>query len=300
MKNFKSIYSAFILFNPEEDHHLESIKNIRKSGVKVVVFDNSDKKNVQDENYQRINNEFNGEVEYITNNKNIGLSAAFNRVAEHIINKDGAEAIILFDQDSTVTSEIFTKLINKYREVSSIYKVGVFSAYATRTNGGEPYGYKTTGECLPEFPGVIPVEFSPSSFSLIPLSTIISIGKFQEDYFIDHIDVEFCTRARNANLNVFIDTNLKFPHRIGDGDLTLFGKTIAPISSPFRHYYQVRNIILTGKRNNLPLHKSILSLCRRFIALALISLKHGGFRNRMKFYLKGLKDGISGNTGQMN
>lgn len=294
---FDNIFSCLVLFNPDEEHHISAIDNILTAGGKVVVFDNSDDLATAQHNRNLLSERFGANVEYLRRDGNIGLSAAFNRIVEHVLTKSDVEALVLFDQDSTVTAEMFTRLVEGYRRAALNHNVGVYAAYAVRVNG-EPYGVRPVWLYSAK-PPLLPVKFAPSSFSLIPISTFKNIGLFQEDFFIDQIDGDFCLRCWKSNLSVLIDTSLRFPHRIGIGDITIFKRKSIPVASPFRGYYQTRNIILSAKRNNVPVIDTLKRITIKISLITILGLKSGLFRKRLIFCLRGLYDGLLGRGGKI-
>ena len=77
-------------------------------------------------------------------------------------------------------------------------RIGVLSGLAMRPDGGAYRVYRTqeAGDGL----GVQPVRMTPSSFSLVPTRTFRELGRFYDDFFIDHIDVVRRGKVRRAKL----------------------------------------------------------------------------------------------------
>jgi rhamnosyltransferase len=291
--------AALVLFNPEPRQFLTNIAEILQAGLIPIVFDNTPSGTQRASHFQQMVERFGTErLHCLSENGNIGLSAAYNRIIERARSLGGIEGLILLDQDSTVSALSVQSLIATYRSVVLQRPVGVLSGSALRSDGIPYRVYELTGE-VPGFPQLTRVKMTPSSFSLIPLSTIDRIGTFYDDFFIDHIDVDFCLRCRNAGLLVAIDRKAPFTHQIGNGLLVIAGRAVTPISSPFRHYYQVRNIILSSKRRGASRGEALKEVLKRFLVVGAIGLTKGAAFSRYGFALKGLFDGLRDRGGPM-
>src|SRR5262249_15342683 len=134
--------------------------------------------------------------------------------------------------------------------------------------------------------------------SLVPAHVFRELGLFQEDFFIDYIDKDFCVRCWQAGKVVLIDKNLRFPHRIGNGDVGIANLQM-PVSSPFRHYYQVRNLILSSRRNRVGIFETVTSTFRKLVKIVVLGFLAGDLRARIGYSLSGIRDGALGRGGRM-
>ena len=289
------IAACFVLYSPDADHHLAAIRAVRAAGARVLVFDNTP----DDARAERNRAELaaaDADAVYLRAGGNIGLSAAFNHLVRHAQGLAGLDAIVMFDQDSTVSTGLFTQLVQGWRAAEAAGgPVGVYAAYAVRTDG-QPYRQRVLDEPVP-VPGLLNVMFAPSSFSLMPMASFAVAGLFQDDFFIDQIDVDFCRRCRLAGRPILIDPKLAFPHRIGDGDVRFRGRALVPASAPFRCYFQVRNILLSARRGGVPWPYAAKVTYHRFGVAVLAGLQIGKFRERLRWSFLGLRDGLRGRGG---
>jgi len=69
------------------------------------------------------------------------------------------------------------------------------------------------------------------------------IGLFDDSFFIDYVDIDFCLRLRKRGLRIIEANNAIIDHRLGDPSRhTILGKTTTVYShSPIRRYYAARN-----------------------------------------------------------
>src|SRR5215218_6609735 len=93
-----------------------------------------------------------------------------------------------------------------------------------------PRPVKSTGEPLKRIrqrrsrahcPTGVAVEFAISSGSLIALKATAAVGPFNEDFFIDAIDIQWCSRAWDAGWSVWLAIDIPMTHRLGHGVIRL-------------------------------------------------------------------------------
>jgi len=66
-----------------------------------------------------------------------------------------------------------------------------------------------------EFDDLRPVAFAINSMSVWRLAALRRIGSYNEGLAVDHVDTEYCLRARRAGLQVFINGACEFAHSVG-------------------------------------------------------------------------------------
>lgn len=296
MDSFK-IFGLIVLFNPEDlDFVLKNIRILNSLNVEVVIFDNSFSSNLEN-NRNVLLKEFPNLNFASSNGENYGLSYAFNQVINTLNLNNEIDGLIFFDQDSKITLESIANLISSYRLLIKKSDFGLLAGlpifkdeikYRIR-----PVNIKFTTD------SIIEVYQVSSSFSLIPFKTLNKIGQFQNDFFIDYIDMEYCLRCRKNGLKIFIDQSAPYQHEIGLGNVYLFGYFLFPYGHPFRHYYQVRNLLIALNRNNISKIVIIREILIRFLVIIITGLIVGEGSQRIKFFVKGLMDGINGKMGKL-
>ena len=94
---------------------------------------------------------------------------------------------------------------------------------------------------------LIEVDIAISSGTTLTMDTFNKIGYYDEDFFIDFVDIEWCIRARKKNIPIFIAPDIKMYHSIGDNVIKTKLFTISS-HSPIRTYYKVRNSFLLSRK----------------------------------------------------
>lgn len=292
-------YAGVVLYHPDSEHHIESIRILLSQGIVVVVFDNSEDVETKQNNRVAVSQSFGNRLQYLEDEQgNIGLSAAFNRIVNVVLQDESAKGLFLFDQDTDVNATTLQHLQESFDTLQTCGQFGLVAGYPVRDTG-IPYRVRPRSSSPAPFPELVAVNAASSSFSLIPVSTLKKVGAFQEDFFIDYIDFDFCLRCWLNDLPVYIDKMAPFLHRVGLGDVLVGNKPLFPIATPFRHYYQMRNIILSGIRAKVP----VITLCKQVLlkltVTAIVGVYAGGLIQRLKFTIKGMNDGFMNHGGKL-
>lgn len=294
----RQYYVAIVLFNPESDSYTINIGATLRAGLLPIVFDNSGRENGE-RNQQTLRERFpHQEIAYLSSGKNVGLSAAYNKVLEEAERLGTIEGVIFLDQDSVVPEQSISSLIAIYEQASARGPVGVIAGMAMRDDS-IPCRVYVLSNPNRRYDGLVELKMAPSSFSLIPLSAIRRVGKFYDDFFIDHIDRDFCFRCHRAGLLVAMNPKAPFLHKIGEGLVTILGYYVSPVSSPFRHYFQVRNLILSARRKGATWLEAAIEILKRFVMIGIVGLFAGQLFKRYWFALRGLIDGYRNRSGPM-
>jgi len=142
------------------------------------------------------------------------------------------------------------------------------------------------------------VDSLPFISFFIKKNIIEEIGYPEKDFFIWGDDVEYCYRIKKSQRKIFISKKSIVYHPLALGvELSFFKKKIylkSSIKSPWKDYYDARNYIFLIKKHNLS-SKNYLKLLG-FILLSVF--KRDQKLKRIKFYFKGIIDGIFNKSGK--
>jgi rhamnosyltransferase len=117
------------------------------------------------------------------------------------------------------------------------------------------------------------VDFLISSGSLISLSALDKIGKFDEGLFIDHVDTDWCLRTRAHGFRLCGVGRARLNHTFGEATLSMGpGASYRfVLYSPERNYTLVRNSIVLWRRPHAP-WRWILYDVRRTLLIILFNI----------------------------
>lgn len=238
---------------------------------------------------------------------NFGIARAINQGASEAI-AIGATHVLLSDQDSTPAPDMVQGLLRAERELRRRgVRVGAIGPTFTDAHTGLTfpfqveragrlfYGHAQTSEGQP----LVETLSLISSGCLIPADAWQAVGTMREDYFIDHVDIEWSHRARTNGYCLYGTAWATMAHRMGDSQIRLwyFGWQFVSAYPPIRVYYRVRNFIALCKENSIPISWKL----RNAIYWIKFVYAHVVFSDRkmqsLRMALRGLRDGLRGRMG---
>ena len=272
------IYALVTLYYPK-DIHIDNIRVLSQQVDKVVVCDNSPNDN---------SSIVPKECVYTSVFKNLGLSAAFNRVLKdkkYGWNPD--DMIIFFDQDSRIVENHIKVLKEAYDEcVSNNCNVGCIGPifYNSSNNTVEiPHDKKNITPNIYEVKSII------TSSMLCKYKDLQKIGFWNEKIFLDMADWDLCWRFMQNGYKCCMTSSISLIHAVGSGEKRI-GLVRMRVGAPIREYYSIRDCLYLMKEYYTPVKFKI-----RFIYMLTIrSLIHILFfdhkKERKMYIRKGISD----------
>lgn len=272
------IGSCTILYNPDE----KVIKNIETYSNLVdycVIVDNSDKKN-DICNSLKNNNKY----IYIDMEGNKGIAAALNKGINFLRTKKIDYALTM-DQDSQFPSECYDKIIEIINNNKDNYSV-------IGLNFNNMLDYECTE--------IIDVPYWLTSGNFVNINDFFKLGKFNNDLFIDYVDIEYGHKLYIAGLKIGYLKGFSLIHQIGNPiKIKLFGKTYYSMNhSPIRYYYRYRNsYFLYHKDKKFYKEKFLKEI---FINIPKMLLCEKNKKKKLMMIHKGITDAKEGKLGKFD
>lgn len=170
--------------------------------------------------------------------ENAGIAAALNTGIARAFEL-GADAVVTFDQDSSIGPSFIASLVGTHNSEADCARMGPVV----------PQFFADVAQATKEDArGRLLAENAIQSGMLIPRAVVEVMGPFREDFFIDLVDTEFELRCRAAGRPVRAVRGLRLEHRLGaryvPDNRALRLLSPVTLSAPFRYYYRARNRIL--------------------------------------------------------
>ncbi|WP_434931432.1 glycosyltransferase [Shewanella sp. HL-SH5] len=225
----------------------------------------------------------------IKNSSNLGIAASLNVGFEKALELK-ADFVLTLDDDSGLSTTYVSTLMSFLLDNSNekVVACGVIQNEECLTS--ETNSTNTQKRNL------------ITSGCIYPVSVISDIGFFNEDFFIDLVDFEFCTRLRRAGYALFEVPLAKMTHTIGSSVvINLLGMDVIVYNhNPFRLYYQIRNVYLYIYKYLLidPLYCAYLLINVIKVFIKIIFFESNKLA-RLKFYLKGTFHGLINSGGRL-
>jgi hypothetical protein len=226
-----------------------------KFNIQVYVIDNASSDDSVDVLPQRF-----PEIRLIESPANLGFAAGNNLGIKTAL-KEGADWIMLINNDTLVDKSIFTKLYKSPLQDKKVAIIGGLIYFAPGFEFKKRYKKDEIGRVIWSAGGTIdwdnlygsnylvdkvdndklkqpyPTDFVTGAFLVTKKAVLKKIGLFNEDYFMYLEDVELCQRAKKAGLETIIDPSLKIWHKVAQS---------SGIGSSLNDYFITRNRLLFG------------------------------------------------------
>jgi len=247
------VCAIVVLYNPEEDGIDTIVKNINSYAEymdRIYIIDNSPAEHTFIANI--IKNSF-----YISNKNKGGIGGAQNVGMRQAL-KDGYEWAMTMDQDSIFESEQIKNYIQKFeyfsQKDSNIASFSLRAQNITKTFHWTEIPKKTLRPIkralFGKKPSPAPITFPPrciASANIISVTAWKNVGGFNEFFFIDQVDYEFCYKITEKGYKIIKFNDIYMNQHFGEAHgFTLFRKRY-PKYSQFRYYHCIRNSFIVKR-----------------------------------------------------
>jgi len=236
------------------------------------------------------------DVELILNDANLGVAAALNQGVGHARDRS-FQWVLTLDQDSVVEPFLVETLLEGYNEFPMKENVAIV--------GSNYYDEKRGKTLVPDSPAQPPCLEQTTvitSGSLMSVDAYGKVGPFRDDFFIDHVDDEYCLRARAMGYKVILCRRPVIRHSIGGAiGKRIVGRTAwSSNHSTVRRYYMARNFTVLARQYLLSEPAWILQTFVRHLGfVALMLFLEDQRARKLRGIFKGLGDGLRGRMGMI-
>lgn len=288
------ITAVIVTYNPTMPRLQALLTQLLAQVANVVVVDNASSAEVQSAlsglHLERLTVHCLDENSGIAAGQNAGLRLGFQQ---------GCDAVVFFDQDSTIGDDFIATLSEGLVDP----QVGVVAPVFYDEQRG--FGYPLVDilpsgrrrKYLPEIlSGPVDISVAISSGMLIRRSVFERVGLLDERLFIDYVDTEWCLRCAAQGIAIRIIPTASMTHSIGDKSLSFAGFRV-PVHSPVRRYYRIRNAFHLLRMNHVPklmaVREVVFGLIHQIILIAFESKP----KDYLFYYFKAVRDGVAGVYG---
>lgn len=303
------VVAVVVTYQPQISLLDNLLDNLSKQVKSIIIVDNGSIPST--ENWIKAHQKPNITVLILGENR--GIAFAHN-LGIKWAQAQGAGFVLLMDQDSIPSPDMVEKLLlalvegkGKAGEVAIAagpacvdMRTGKKSLFVIENHGilrrwREKYA-------TPKNSILSEVCFLISSGTLINLNYLERVGGMRANYFIDHVDTEWCFRARANGYILLGVPAAEMLHTLGDKvkNVWFFGMRQVAYHSPLRDYYMFRNTILM-------FHDVKLTLVWQFYLLWRLVQFSGYFlvftpQRRQRFYCMalGVAHGVLGKRGKID
>lgn len=278
MKKIK-IAGVVVLYNPTE----EDISNINTyiDDIDILyIMDNS-----KNENSKRLPK--NKKINYIFNNKNLGIAKPLNKAAE-LARKAGYKWLLTMDQDTKFKKNIIQSMKEKILDIdcSNIAIITPWHKTKLKVNKSNkkidyPLDVMTSG-------------------NLLNLEIHKKLNGFKEWIFIDGVDIEYCLNIKKNNGKIMRLNELEIDHNLGDIFYKKFFNKDLLVTNhkAIRRYYQCRNYLYI-RDMYIDIEPTFCKRLVKFKSIILaIVLYEDNKLNKLRNFYQGYRDYKKGKRGR--
>ena len=293
-----SVASVTVTYNPDPKTLQRQLDQVSPQVNRVFLIDNGSS------NAEEINRiaESIAHVRVILCQTNLGLGHAQN-LGIQACRDEGIAMVLLLDQDSIPRNNMVETLLTALNQLTQVgKKVAAVGARYTGSYTGHPsffvqfkrFRFRKCFCNHAESDQIIPADMLISSGSLIPIPALDTIGEMDQSLFIDHIDTEWCLRAKSLNWQSYGVCNALMEHRLGEHTFRIWwGRwRYVSIHPPFRYYYIFRNSILLHRRSYSDTLWKQADQLRLFLITVFVVLFSNQRLSCIKMIARGVTDAI--------
>lgn len=283
-----NVVALVTLYYPRENV-IRNMENISEQVSRIILLDNTPDSDNSIQ-FHMIKN-----VQYVQNNSNLGLSAAFNKGLS-IDCVQHSDYIVFFDQDSFIGENLIAQLIKDFVEIKKKYRIGCIGPSYLDTNTGETLTLRSKKEI-----GInrYIVNTIITSSMLSTYEILRDIEFWNSNVFLDLADWDLCWRLQEKKYVVCLTNNVKLTHTLGEKYRKLLFYKIRQ-SKPIREYYQIRDSIKLFSKKYVPLKYKIRFLIMWIIMPVIYIVFLPERVERSAFVKAGFVDGILRKHGEFS
>jgi rhamnosyltransferase len=233
-------------------------------------------------------------IEVIFNAQNLGIARALNIGIQRAADL-GYPSVLLLDQDSCVAEDMVETLLSVRASFPDNERLAVIGSGFNELRPSPDIGSAPLSDVWVEVNSTI------TSGSWLPLDAHSIIGPFREELFIDHVDTDYCLRARAKGYRVIKTRKELMSHAIGSPTQHAmpWGKKWTTNHSPDRRYYFARNdTVMLREYGNYGTVGWVWKSFRRSVKQCKrITLYEDGKGDKIGAVLRGWWDGVHGRLG---
>ena len=302
----QTVCAVVVTYNPDLLKLTALFERLRTAVMYTVVVDNGSAMSLSD----CIQASENANIKLLSLGQNTGIGHAQNTGIALAVDL-GARHVLLLDQDSlideTAVEQLYGALIKLKNKVAP-EPVAAVGPMTIDTYGRRHFFISSSSRFLrywkpkphEPLPECVETPFLIASGSLVDMAAMKTIGGMRNDYFIDHVDREWCFRACAAGYRLYGIPSAVLKHDIGIPQvLSWMGLSMKiNVQKPMRSYYNFRNVFLMFRDVQVPFRWKfflIFRLARN--ALGSVTLMPRRI-DRIKYVALGIYDGLQGSRGK--
>lgn len=306
-----NVSAVLVTYNPEMEALCAAIQAVSTQVSDIFIVDNASS-NFSLEWLGEFKGQAAARLHLLPQKENLGIAAAQNAGIEQAM-KLGADFVLLLDQDSVpsacMVTELLTAITSTQSNPGKHIPVAAVGPVIVDRRTGKSYYFMTNRKGFPHkwMPPMdnktilkpFEVAILVASGTLISIEALKHIGVMRSNYFINHVDTEWCLRAKAAGYNLLGVPTSTLEHQFGDAvkQVWFFGFRQVIYHSPLRNYYDIRNTLLMLRDTTMSAAWK-LHFISRLVRLGYFLLFAEERRLRLRYMTLGFLHAMKGVSGR--
>jgi rhamnosyltransferase len=285
-----SCCAIFVTYNPDANI-VENVSSILEQASEVVIVDNASNIDAQ-EILRDISKD--KRVTLILNDRNLGIAYALNQGVKYAIAHE-YQWLLTFDQDSLAPSNYLETLLSTYYSADNQDSIAIIAPTYTTSTGTVSFSRTLSKNSYSK--AYTEVETTMTSGNLVATKVFNKVGFFNEDFFIDFVDHEYCLRLAKSGFRIVESHQALLQHALGASTKHDFlGLNIVTTNhNAIRRYYKYRNMITVLKKYFFNSSSISFQVLRAFISepLKILFFEKDKY-SKIKSIVRGIAHGVKG------
>lgn len=307
-KNYcHDVSAVLVTYNPNLEGLCASVQAVSDQVSDIFIVDNASV-NFSPDWLDKLKGKSVARLHFLPQSDNLGIGAGHN-IGIGQAREVGSAFVLLLDQDSQAEPNMVVRLRSTYTELveKGVLVAALGPRYRDADNGMlsqfvrvGAFGFTRLG--CNSTSSVVEADFLVSSGALLPLTAIEAVGLMDEGLFIDHVDTEWCFRAKAKGFRIFGVCGAVMTHALGERrkEIWFLRRRLVPFHHPFRYYYIFRNSMLLYRRSYMPWNWKLADIARCSKFIFFFGLAAPNRLACLKMMWLGLIDGLRGVSGKRN
>lgn len=294
---------VIVNYNGAEDttECLNSLEKIDYQNYEVIVVDNAS----DDASFvlNRIHRDF-PKIKILALPRNHGFAGGNNTGINYAL-ENGAEFVLLLNNDTIVAGDFLTKMIEAAESDERIAFVGAKIYFFNEpkriwfngadfiwTNGGKHYQYGQV-DFDPDETKLKDTGYVTGCALLARAKIIQDIGLLCEDFFMYYEDIDWSLKAQKAGYKTIVAPAAHIWHKVS--------RSAEKMGAPMIHYYHIRNALLLAQKHTSSVIRGRVYLwsfwyyLKQIIKIILLPSK----KEVSKIIMRGIEDFYKRNFGEL-
>jgi rhamnosyltransferase len=282
--------AIFVTYNPDSNL-VENVFSVLQQVSEIIVVDNASNIDAQ-EILRDISKD--KRVTLITNDRNRGIAYALNQGVKYAIAHE-YQWLLTFDQDSLAPSDYLETLLLTYYSADNQDSIAIVAPTYETNTGTVSFSHALSKNSDNKV--YSEVETTMTSGNLIVTKVFDEVGFFNEDFFIDFVDHEYCLRLAKSGFRIIESHQAILKHALGTATQHNFLglKIVTTNHNSIRRYYKYRNMITILKIYFFDSISISLQILRVFLSepIKILSFEDNKYL-KIKSIVRGILHGIRG------